>query len=629
MCGIFGYINLDRDRFIQKEILSMMGEAIKHRGPDGSGFHIKDNVGIGHNRLAIIDLDTGEQPLSNEEGTVWVSCNGEIYNYQYLTQELKQKGHRFKTKTDTEVLVHLYEEKGIEFINSINGMFSFALWDDKAKKLFLFRDRFGIKPLYYFIGKDMLVFASELSSILAHPQVNKGIDQLSAYYYFVYGYIPDPMSIFQKINKLPPAHYLCFSEGRIYLEKYWSHSVKSNKKYDKKKLQDNLFSSIENSVKEQLMSDVPLGIFLSGGLDSSIITYLAGLHTRENVKTFSLSCDDPDYDESKYAKLASSTLDNIKYFNRKITSLEILRNARKIINTLDEPLADSSFIPTYFLSSFAREHVKVCLSGDGGDELFAGYPTYSAQPIAELYRKIPRFLRKNVLDQLVKLIPIRNSNNKIDFILRLFINGIDYSPIERSIVWFGSILPTEIRNLFSREVIRSFPDVDIFAIVKNYIKEFRVSEPLHQQLLVDRMFYLAGDILVKTDRASMANSLEVRVPYLDHRLTEFVDSIPGALKLHLFYNKYILKRTFKNKLPCKIVNRKKQGFNIAIGKLLKQGLLDEFSDLLSEEFIKRQGIFNPQYVNNLISEHLHSKKDNRKPIWSIIVFQTWFNKFFA
>ncbi len=626
MCGIFGCINFDQGENIKEEILLDMGAAIKHRGPDGDGYYIKDNIGLGHNRLAIIDLETGAQPLSNEDGTIFVLCNGEIYNYKSLTEELRRKGHEFKSRTDAEVLVHLYEDEGIGCLRRISGMFSFALWDSRDKKLFLVRDRLGIKPLYYKEERGGLVFASEIKSVLNHPSVNKGLDFISLRYYFLYGYVPDPMSIFEGIKKIPPATYLCFSEGKSSLKTYWIPTQRQISGDGEKAITDRLFSLLENAVQSHLMSDVPLGIFLSGGLDSSIIAYLAARESKEKIMAFSISFDDREYDESGYARLLTKSI-NLNYLERKISSEDIIRNARAIVSKLDEPLADSSFIPTYLLSSFAKEHVKVCLSGDGGDELFAGYPTYLAQPVADIYRRVPRCIREGVFQRAVGRIPVQNSNNKMDFILGVFIKGVDYEDIERNIIWFGPLVPGEINNLLKKEIRCSQSKEDLFMVVKDYVKSHNIHGKLSKYLLVDRRFYLGGDILVKTDRASMANSLEVRVPYLDLELVEFVDRLPEKLKLRLFTSKYILKKTFLGKLPSQILRRRKQGFNIAIGRLLKKGLLDEFSDLLTEDIIRRQGIFEYRYIENIISEHLHSKKDNRRAIWSIIVFQVWYSKY--
>ncbi len=616
MCSIFGYINFDSKKNAQKEILVKMGRSIKRGEANSSDLYIKDNVAL------------ARQPISNEDGTVYLVLNGEIYNHGYLSEELKKRGHIFKSRSDSEILLHLYEEEGIKFLDRIQGMFSFALWDMRTKDFFLVRDRLGIKPLYCYAGKDILVFASELRAILAHPATDKELDLVPMHHYFTYGYIPAPMSIFRDIEKIPPANYLHLYKNSFSLKRYWSSvPIETNGSKEKNYVEKMLYL-LENSVKEQLTGNVPLGIFLSGGIDSSIISYLAASQMTDNkIKTFNISSDDPEYSESQYAKLIANYL-NVEHFTKRISSKEIINNARGILELLDEPLADSSFIPTYLLSSFASEHVKVCLSGDGGDEIFAGYPTYLAQPIADGYRKVPFFMRKHIFDKLANAIPIKNSNNKIDFLLRIFLKGIDYEDVERNIIWFGPFAPHEADSLFKEKIVEYPNNNTVFTIVKEYVKNSGVLGSLERQLLVDRRFYLAGAMLTKTGQASMANSLEVRVPFLDHRIVEFSDTLPRNFKLRLFTNKYILKKVFHGKLPNKILYRKKQGFNIAIGKLLKQGLLDKFIDLLDKNAIKRQGIFDYGYIKQVISEHMRSKKDNRRQIWAIIAFQVWFNKYF-
>ncbi len=507
MCGIFGYIYFNSAKKVEKEILVKMGESIKHRGPDDNGLYLQDNVGFGHNRLAIIDLKTGHQPLSNEDGTVWVSFNGELYNFERLICELKKRGHVFKTKTDSEILVHLYEDKSIGFINEIEGMFSFVLWDKKRKKLFLVRDRFGIKPLYYTHNNDVLIFASELKSIVSHPEVSKELDITALSHYFTYGYVPAPMSIFKNIKKISPANYLSFSQNDINEETYWSSFPRENKKCPEKESTDNLFSLLKDSVQKHLRSDMPLGVFSSGGVDSSIIAYLAALQTERKLKLFNISFDDAEYDESRYAKLLADNLE-AEYISRVVSSNDIIKNARWILELLDEPFADASFIPTYFLSFLAKEHVKVCLSGDGADEIFGGYPTYMAQPLADIYRQIPCFVRKNIFERLIKTIPVRNSNNKMDFLFRAFVMGADYSDIERCIIWFGPMAPKEVNNLFRNEMKEKKGKEDVFEIVREYIMSSNIQKQLEKCLSIDRRFYLSDNILVKVDMASMANSLD-------------------------------------------------------------------------------------------------------------------------
>jgi len=633
MCGIAGFLTLKVSDIPDYEILRRMREILAHRGPDDLGEYIRplDDQGpfvfFGHRRLSIIDLSGGHQPLSNEDETVWVIFNGEIYNFKELRSELKILGHQFKTSSDTEVIAHAYEEYGEECFQRFNGMFAIGIWDELNHRLILARDRLGKKPLYYASMNETFLFASELKAILAYPHFSRKIAPLSLMKYLFYEFIPCPHTIFNDARKLPPASYLIWERKRVEVKEYWSpfnlEGIENN--LTEKEAEYRMLELLKNSVKRRLISDVPLGVFLSGGIDSSAIAALAQKEAPGKVKTFSIGFEDPSFDESKYASLVSQFL-GTEHFEQRMTPKDLLDIVPNLPDILDEPMADASILPTYLLSKFTRQYVTVALGGDGGDELFAGYPTYLAHKFARQYEL---FLGKlhPVIQFLGNLLPVSDNNISFDFKVKKFLSGIGYPDGIRNSVWLGSFSFPEIEKVVSSEILNHFDRLRLAEEISSYEEKFPKRDLTTLLQYLDLKLYLQESVLVKVDRASMACSLEVRAPLLDYELVEFMMRLPSALKLKGLTSKYILKKAMKNFLPNEVIQRKKKGFGVPIAKWVKGPLKELFGDLLSPDRIKKEGFLNPDYVSALLNDHLMNKKDNRKQLWTLLVWELWVNRY--
>jgi len=622
MCGICGYFGKG-----DQEILKKMTEQLHHRGPDDEDFYINQNIGLGHKRLSIIDTSSaGKQPISNEKKNIFVVCNGEIYNYQNLKSELSHK-HRFVSHCDTEIIVYLYEEIGPKVFSKLNGMFAIAIYDKKKNKIILARDRIGKKPLYWGIFSHSLIFASELKALIQHPFFKKELDLKSLNKYLIYEYVPTPHSIFKNVYKLEPGHYLEWDGQKINKECFWEIKFPTPKNEPKNKILDNLDNLINESVKTRLVSDVPLGIFLSGGLDSSTIAYYAQKNNLQKIKTFSIGFKEKSFDESKYARQVADFL-GTEHYEKILNAQDSLDLIPQIANLLDEPLADSSIIPTFLLSKFTREHVTVALGGDGGDELFCGYDTFQAHKFANIYEKIPIFLRRNFIEKIAMNLPVSFNNLSSDFKIKKFITGF-YSQREYcNQKWLGAFDRNQRSKLFTSEVWHELQKENEFEDIDNYLNNFDNNNFYNQLIFLYLKTYLLDDILVKVDRASMFNSLEVRAPLLDYNVIEYVNNLPINLKLKGFTRKHILKKLMENKLPRDIVYRKKKGFGIPLSYWFLDVLKPFVLETLNENKIKRQGLFNCQYINKVLQDHFSRQKDNRKLIWTLLVFEMWQDKWY-
>tara|TARA_Y100000031_G_scaffold157149_1_gene216775 strand:+ start:5170 stop:7032 length:1863 start_codon:yes stop_codon:yes gene_type:complete len=617
MCGITGYVG-----FGNKEILEKMNKALIRRGPDDQGFFVEDKIGLAHRRLSIIDLKTGDQPMANEDGTIWLIFNGEIYNFVGLREDLKKKGHQFKTESDTEVIVHLYEEKGEDFLKELNGMFALALWDKRKKKLILGRDRLGQKPLYYSLVNDNLIFGSELKALFEYPLIKKEIDFNSLNKYLIYEYVPSPQTIIKDVRKLEPGHILIYQDRQVKKYPYWQ--IKFNQL---EKSQDHFAkfeSLLEDAVKKRLIADVPLGVLLSGGIDSSTISYFAQKNSSKKIKTFSIGFTDKSFDESTYAHQVAKFLKTEHYY-KDCTPNDLLDLVNDIAEINAEPLADASIIPTYLLSKFTRQKVTVALGGDGGDELLAGYPTFQALKFAKLFRVLPRIVRKTI-QKTASYWPVSFDNISLDFKIKRLLSGYDYSPEIQNQIWLGSFTPLQNQKLFLPDIANQIDFNQSFSELNQFTQEVKDESLENRLIYLYLKQYLTDDILVKADRASMFASLEVRAPFLDYRLVEFVNSLPYHLKLKGWTTKYILKQVMKGKLPDNIINRPKKGFGIPVAKWIRKELKGLALELLEESKIKKQGIFNYPYIKQLLNEHFSGHRDNRKLIWTLMIFQMWQEK---
>lgn len=618
MCGICGIAFID-DRSPEEGLLLRMNRKLVHRGPDDEGYFIAPGIGFGMRRLKVIDLETGGQPMFNENKDVCVVYNGEIYNFQELREELEKSGHLFHSKSDTEVLVHLYEEYGIGFVNKLNGMFAFALWDNKNKLLYLVRDQFGIKPLYYALLKDCIIFGSELKSLLEY-KLDKELDNNSLAKYMMMEFVPSPACILKGVKKLPPAHLLKFHRGSVEVKNYWTLNLENKKvDIDFDDAKEELVDLLRDAVKIRLISDVPLGAFLSGGIDSSTVVFFMKETHNTKIKTFSISFDDPSFDESEYSNLVSSHL-GTEHHDRRMSEKDLISAIPKVFSFLDEPIGDASIVPTYLLSAFARERVTVALSGDAGDELFAGYPTYFAHRIAEGYsRFVPALFHKNIL-KIANLLPVSFDNFSIDFKIKRFFNFSKQESLRRNIFWLGSFSEDELNELLLCPFDRKLLYDEQFGTFSRYSY---VSDVVERLQVMDFFYYLQEDVLVKVDRASMACSLEVRIPYLDPRVVEFVWSLPFGMKMNKFRSKYILKRAMEKRLPERIINRPKKGFGIPVAKWFSTNLKELVLDTFNESVLKNDGILNSRYIHKLLNEHFNKKVDHRKKLWTLFVFQHW------
>ena len=633
MCGICGKLHNSPGK-IDAELIWKMVRVMGYRGPDDEGIFLSSDLklGLGHKRLSIIDLsEAGRQPISNEDKTVWMVFNGEVYNFQSLREELQEKGHVFASKTDSEVIVHLYEEEGVRCLERLNGMFAFGLWDDRTNRLFLCRDRIGIKPLVYYWDGACLVFASEIKAILADEQVKKELDWAALGLYLTLNSIPAPWTIFKNIKKLEPGCYLIAENGKIKINRYWDIKplveIKGGGESFSNQRQ-RLYELVNESVRQRLISDVSIGAFLSGGVDSSIIVGLMARNMDRPVKTFSIGYKDiPLYDETDYAREVAE-FNRTDHHELKITTKDVLETFPTVLDNLDEPFADSSAIPTYVVSRETRRNVTVALSGDGADELFAGYRVYQGEYWARYYHLFPEIVRNRIIRPAFALLPDSRESISLEYLRRAkkFIDGADGSLQKRVCAW-REVFSEDARRLILREeVLKRVPLGMAQEIITDRLSRFN-GDTINKMLYLDVTESLPNDMLNKVDRMSMRNSLEVRVPFLDHKVVEFAFSIEGRDKLRGRKGKYILLEAFKSILPPKIHSRPKWGFEIPIGSWLKRDLRFLIDEYLSEESIKRQGIFEYDYVHGLVESHLNNRTDTSWHLWNLIVFGHWYRKY--
>ena len=611
-----------------------MCQSIAHRGPDDQGIWLQGAVGLGVRRLSIIDVAGGHQPIHNQDETKWIVFNGEVYNFPQLRERLTARGHRFYTRTDTEVVVHAYDEWGERCVEELNGMFGFAIWDTRRQTMFLARDRLGIKPLYYSITPEGLAFASELKAILTMPGVRREVDLAALDDYLALEYVPSPRSIIRGIQKLPPGHTLSWrmDSGEGQLRQYWDVDLgASEREPDTRSLEqhaEELRAVLLESVRKELISDVPLGVFLSGGIDSSAVAAMMTRLTPGHVNSFSIGFSDPSFDESAHARRVAAHLGT----NHRELILEpgmLTDLVPSVTEKVDEPLADASIIPTYLLSRFARQHVTVALGGDGGDELFGGYPTLLAHRLVRYYERLPAVLRDRVVSPLVERLPVSMANISLDFKVKRFVDGAGYPIGERHVRWLGSFSSQERAELLDPEVRATLEAADRYDLVAEHLARHRLRDPLNQVLYLDMKMYLENDILAKVDRASMMASLEARVPLLNVDLVEHMARVPISLKLRGQRSKYILKHALRGVLPDATLARGKKGFGIPVARWIRGPLKELVTTTLAPDKLRREGFFQPAYVQRLLDDHLGGRRDNRKQLWTLFMFERWYERYAA
>ena len=624
-----------------------MCRSLAYRGPDNEGVFVSSNskfqdskiqVGLGHTRLSIIDLsDAGHQPMCNEEETIWLVYNGEIYNFKEIRAELEAKGHRFRSNTDSEVIIHLYEEEGIDCLKRLNGMFAFCIWDERLQKLWLCRDRLGIKPLVYYWDGETLIFSSEIKGILCDHDVVKEIDWTALELYLTFNYIPAPKTIFKNIKKLEAGYYLLAEGKTVVTRKYWdiyseNTSLQKRPKRSFERLgfyKEKLYELMENAVQKMLISDVQLGAFLSGGIDSSIIVGLMARNSVKPVKTFSIGYKDmPLFDETRYSREVAR-FNKTEHYEFKLDSKDILDSLPTVLDTLDEPFADSSAVPTYVVSQKTKRHVTVALAGDGADELFAGYRMYQGEYLAKYYSVLPDILIKKIIEPFINFLPDSRDKRHSEYIRRFkkFTKGMSGSLAERFYGW-QEIFPPDTRQKLIKHHLRNKISFQAGQeIISQKLNEF-AGDNINRMLYVDVKNSLPGDMLTKVDLMSMRNSLEVRVPFLDHEVVEFAFEMEGNVKLKGLKRKYILMETFKDILPPMLHNRSKWGFEMPIGAWLRKELKFLIDDFLSKDFINKQDIFEYEVIDHMIKKHMSKKKDTSWQLWNMIVFQHWYKRYF-
>ncbi|MFB6229119.1 MAG: asparagine synthase (glutamine-hydrolyzing) [Halobacteriales archaeon] len=622
MCGITGVYNSKTSP--SSDVLNRMNDCLAHRGPDEEGKYLDNPIGLAHKRLSIVDLDTGRQPIFNEDDTICVIFNGEIYNYPYLRDQLAKSGHTFTTDTDTEVLVHLYEEHGPPFVEHLEGMFAFALWDSERERLLLARDQMGIKPLFVANDGKSISFASELPALLESEVNHGGIDETSIFQYFGLGYIPAPRTAFTNVRKLKPGERVIISDDGIEDTKFYTPTIEP-RDVSFRDAVAGLRSRIENAVEKRLMSDVPLGAFLSGGIDSSIVVGTMANCLDEPVKTFTVGFEESLFDESWAAREVAEYHDT-DHTEFTVTPEEVRSSIPAVLDRLGEPFADQSIIPTYVVSRETSQDVKVALSGDGADELFAGYSRYRGEYYSGHYRKIPTVARKFLVEPAINGLDTSRNNSRGEYIRKVqkFLRGGEPNTAKRHFEW-ARIADDEALSSFNQlgplnegqEVFHREHD-----LAESYLPEER-QDPMSRIQAVDTHFGLPNQILYKIDQASMYNSLEVRVPFLDTDIVEYAMSLPANYKITPRKQKRVLKRAFDDVLPESILNRGKQGFDMPIGEWFKSELEAEFRETIAA---LDSNLVNTSAVMDRFGEHTHGRHEHGKFLWSVYVFARWHNR---
>jgi asparagine synthase (glutamine-hydrolysing) len=625
MCGISGIYNYRSKEPVSEALVKAMNDTLVHRGPDDEGFYVSGSIGLGHRRLSIIDLEAGHQPMTNEDGSVWVVFNGEIYNFPQLKDFLISKGHTFKTGSDTEAIVHLYEEQGEDCIRSLRGMFAIAIWDARNRKLVLARDRVGKKPLFYFDDGSKIAFASEMKAILQFPGVPREIDPQAVADYFSLLYVPAPKSIFKHIRKVLPGHYVVASDNGIREVEYWDINFSQTMGLTEEQWCQTLLDTYREAVRLRLISDVPLGAFLSGGVDSSSVVALMAQLSNSAVTTCSIGFEEKEFNELDFARQVASRFKTNHH--EQLVRPDAVAIVEKLVWHYDEPFADSSAVPTYYVSQVARERVTVALAGDGGDENFAGYRRYYFDRRENTMRAlVPSVIREPVFGTLASLYP------KADWAPRILrgkatFENLARAPIEAYFRSVSALRPELKAQVLHQDLQSELNGYDSLDVLRYYYERADTEDPLSRIQYVDIKTYLTDDILVKVDRASMAHSLEVRAPILDHKLMELAASIPSSMKLRGMNGKYIFKKALKQVLPEAVLHRRKMGFAVP----LTQWFRTDLKDLAHDVIFSRNGnhLLNEPTIKRVWQEHQSGFCNRSTELWTLLMFRLWEQQFMA
>jgi asparagine synthase (glutamine-hydrolysing) len=632
MCGIAGILGTDRHP-ADASVLARMCQALFHRGPDDDGYYHHGPVGLGQRRLSIIDLATGHQPLGNEDGTVWVTFNGEIYNFQELRPELERRGHRFATHSDTEAIVHAYEEFGPECVRRFRGMFAFAVWDGRRRSLFLARDRVGKKPLFYATAGGQFAFASELQGLLPHPDVRRDLDPQALDDYLTYGYVPAPRTIFRGVFKLPPAHHLTVrlgEDGAVLTpdpECYWRLEYGPKAELDEEAAAEGLLEVLTEAVRLRLIADVPLGALLSGGIDSGVVVALMSRLAGKQVRTFSIGFDETEFNELPYAREVARRYGTEHHeFVVRPKALEVLPT---LIRHYGEPYADSSAVPSYYVAQMTRQHVKVALNGDGGDECFAGYERYLGSRVADRYRRLPRVLRQGVVEPLSALIPGGLPRRHRLSQLKRFLEVAGQPFPVRYLRWVGYLTPGQKEELYTPEFRDLLEGYDGRKWLLGEFDQVQKGgpDPLDAVLALDVRSYLPYDLLVKMDIATMANSLEARSPFLDHKVMEFAARLPGRFKIRGATLKYLLRKVARDLLPPRVLQRRKMGFGVPVGQWMRDEFRPMLEDVLLGPQARTRRYFHEAPLRRMVAAHVEGRQEHAFRLWALLWLELWHREF--
>jgi asparagine synthase (glutamine-hydrolysing) len=628
MCGICGIVYNDSTRPVARTLLERMNEVIRHRGPDSDGYYANGQVGLAIRRLAIIDLETGDQPMCNENGNVWIVFNGEIYNHSKLRLQLEARDHTFCSRSDTEVILHLYEEHGPACVDHLRGMFAFAIWDEEQRRLLLARDRLGQKPLYYAEYDGGFLFGSEIKCILQYPPFPRRIDLEAIHHYLTLQYIPDPWTGFTGVRKVPPGHRLLWQDGRLKLERYWDLAYEPKWTQPAPELKERLRDTITEAVRIRLISDVPLGAHLSGGIDSSIVVGLMAGMMDQPVKTFSIGFREDAFSELPYARQVAQRFGtDHREFVLEPDALDVLP---RLVAHFDEPFADPAAIPTWYLAQMTRKHVTVALNGDGGDEAFAGYQRYYGDLIADAYGVVPGFLRHGAFDRLLHALPVqaeRPMERSPIMALRRLTQAADLSHAASIVRWGGYFDEAEKQALYTDDVRQMVNSTPSAALLEETFHRANASNRVDRTLYTDIHHYLPGALLPKVDRTTMAHSLEARSPFLDHQVMELAARLPSSWKVKGRRTKRILRELFSGLVPESVGKRGKVGFGVPLGMWFRGPLYQPVSDLLLAPNARTHDYFHVDPIRRLIVENGEGLADHGKRIWTLLVLESWLRQY--
>jgi asparagine synthase (glutamine-hydrolysing) len=627
MCGICGIVSLGQAPPVPTgDLLDRMTDSMIHRGPDDRGTWQDGTVALGHRRLSVIDpTRAGRQPMANEDGSVLMVYNGEVYNFRELAEryDLRGRGHVFRSRTDTEVLLHLYEELGVEMVPELNGMFALGIWDARRRRLFLARDRYGIKPLFYHRDKNHFRFASEIKALLADPRVPRKVDLQAMHDFLTFDYIPGPQTAFEEIHEVPPAHWMTVeADGTTALQRYWDLPFQVDESLREAHVVERALELMDRAVRRRLVADVPIGVLLSGGMDSSAILALMHRHVPGPIQTYSVGFRERSFDERKHARIVANHFGAVH--REVVVTPGMVRDLLPgYLRSIDEPYADGSAIPTYYVSALARGEVVVLLSGEGGDEVFAGYETYSAFKASRLFRSVPRWIRHRVMEPLVNRLPVSHSKLSLEFRLKRFLGGQDLHPADAHLWWRIVLTESEKRAMYAPEV----SDALFLEPPERHFREVfhrsGATDTLGRLLHIDSAVFLPDDLMIKNDRMTMAHSLEARVPFTDPELTEFMSTVPPGMRFPGLRKKHLMRLALAGHLPRSILQRKKVGLELPYSRWFTGELKDVLLDYCGPDRMEGTGLFRPEAAQSLVAEHLAMRRDHGRALWGLLNFMMW------